>query len=245
MYGLIITARGERMNFLRDWTAFEKSWLIIFTGVNIYLFFAWEDSLLGLISSIAGMLCVVLVAKGKISNYYFGIVQTSTYAYIAYTYGLYGEAMLNGLFYFPVQFIGMYMWRKNQIRDAESVKGEDIPVQRLSSQGWIKLLAVVAISIVAYGFFLKYLGGKSVWIDSATNILSISAQILMLKRYAEQWALWISVNVLSIILWIGALVTTGGNDLSMLVMWSAFLVNSIYGYINWSKMSRLQEQEAA
>ncbi|WP_210364035.1 nicotinamide riboside transporter PnuC [Bacillus sp. REN3] len=233
------------MNFLRDWTAFEKSWLIIFTGVNIYLFFAWEDSLLGLISSIAGMLCVVLVAKGKISNYYFGIVQTSTYAYIAYTYGLYGEAMLNGLFYFPVQFIGMYMWRKNQIRDAESVKGEDIPVQRLSSQGWIKLLAVVAISIVAYGFFLKYLGGKSVWIDSATNILSISAQILMLKRYAEQWALWISVNVLSIILWIGALVTTGGNDLSMLVMWSAFLVNSIYGYINWSKMSRLQEQEAA
>lgn len=245
MYGLIITARGGRMNFLRDWTAFEKSWLAIFTGVNIYLFFAWEDSLLGLISSIAGMLCVVLVAKGKISNYYFGIVQTSTYAYIAYTYGLYGEAMLNGLFYFPVQFIGMYMWRKNQIRDAESVKGEDIPVQRLSSQGWIKLLAVVAISIVAYGFFLKYLGGKSVWIDSATNILSISAQILMLKRYAEQWALWISVNVLSIILWIGALVTTGGNDLSMLVMWSAFLVNSIYGYINWSKMSRLQEQEAA
>ncbi|RSD26901.1 nicotinamide riboside transporter PnuC [Mesobacillus subterraneus] len=231
------------MRFLKDWTAFEKSWLLIFTAVNIYLFFAWEDSLLGLISSITGMLCVVLVAKGKISNYYFGIIQTSTYAYIAYTYGLYGEAMLNGLFYFPVQFIGIYMWKKNQLKNSESVKGEDIPVQRLTKQGWVKLLAVVAISIVAYGFFLKYLGGKSVWIDSATNVLSVSAQILMLRRFAEQWALWISVNVLSIILWFGALVSTGGNELSMLVMWSAFLVNSIYGYMNWTKMSKEQELE--
>ncbi len=39
-------------------------------------------------SSISGMLCVVLVAKGKISNDYFCIVQTVTYAYIAYGYGL-------------------------------------------------------------------------------------------------------------------------------------------------------------
>jgi nicotinamide mononucleotide transporter len=233
------------MNFLKDWTPFEKAWLLLFTAVNIYLFFAWDDSLLGLISSITGMLCVVLVAKGKISNYYFGIIQTSTYAYIAYTYGLYGEAMLNGLFYFPVQFIGIYMWRKSRLKETESVKGEDIPVQRLSNNGWLKLLAIVAISIVAYGFFLKYLGGNSVWIDSATNVLSIAAQILMLKRFAEQWALWISVNVLSIILWFGALVSTGGNDISMLVMWSAFLVNSIYGYINWTKMSKKQDLEEA
>jgi hypothetical protein len=60
------------------------------------------------------MLCVVLVAKGKIANYYFGIVQTLTYAYIAYGYGLYGEVMLNALFYFPVQFIGIYMLKQNK-----------------------------------------------------------------------------------------------------------------------------------
>ena len=98
------------MKILKDWTRFELGWLLIFTMINLYLFFAWEDSLIGLISSISGMLCVVLVAKGKISNYYFGIIQTATYAYISYTYGLYGEVMLNGLFYLPVQFIGIYLW---------------------------------------------------------------------------------------------------------------------------------------
>ncbi|WHY63680.1 nicotinamide riboside transporter PnuC [Cytobacillus firmus] len=229
------------MRIFKNWTRFEIIWLITFTLVNIYLFFAWSDSLLGLISSISGMVCVVLVAKGKIANYYFGIIQTLTYAYIAYGYGLYGEAMLNALFYFPVQFIGIYLWRKHKTN--RDVKGEDVKVRSLTKKGWLYTVVSIVVLTIGYGFFLRYLEGNFVWTDSATNVLSITAQILMLKRFAEQWLLWISVNVLSIILWAGALITQGGNDFSMLVMWTAFLVNSIYGYINWRKLYVKQNKE--
>ncbi|MDM5226026.1 nicotinamide riboside transporter PnuC [Cytobacillus sp. NJ13] len=229
------------MGIFKNWTRFEIIWLITFTLVNIYLFFAWSDSLLGLISSISGMLCVVLVAKGKIANYYFGIVQTLTYAYIAYGYGLYGEAMLNALFYFPVQFIGIYLWRQHKTNRDD--KGEDVIVKSLTKKGWLYTLVSIVVLTIGYGFFLKYLEGNFVWTDSATNVLSITAQILMLKRFAEQWLIWISVNVLSIFLWASALITQGGNDFSMLVMWTAFLVNSIYGYINWRKLYVKQNKE--
>ncbi|WP_078554417.1 nicotinamide riboside transporter PnuC [Bacillus alkalicellulosilyticus] len=229
------------MAILKDWTRFEKGWLLIFTLINIYLFFVWSDSLLGLIASISGMFCVVLVAKGKISNYYFGIVQTATYAYIAYGYGLYGETMLNALFYFPVQFIGIYLWSQN--KTVHNVQGEDVRIQRLSKSGWFYTIICVLVLTVVYGYFLKYLGGNNVWNDSATNVLSVTAQILMLKRFAEQWLLWISVNILSILLWVSALISQGGNDISMIIMWSAFLVNSIYGYVNWRKMHMKQNQE--
>lgn len=228
------------MKIFKDWTRFELGWLLIFTMINIYLFFAWEDSLIGLISSISGMLCVVLVAKGKISNYYFGIVQTATYAYISYTYGLYGEVMLNGLFYLPVQFIGIYLWSKH--KTAHGVKGEDVAVKSLTKTGWVYTMISVMVFTVIYGFFLKYLGGNNIWTDSATTVLSVIAQILMLKRFTEQWILWIAVNVLSIILWISALVSQGGNDFAMLVMWSAFLVNSVYGYFNWRKLQMKQRE---
>ncbi|MEH7177526.1 nicotinamide riboside transporter PnuC [Neobacillus vireti] len=231
------------MGIFRNWSRFEMGWLFTFTLVNLYLFLAWEDSLIGLISSLSGMLCVVLVAKGKIANYYFGIFQTLTYAYIAYGYNLYGEVMLNALFYFPVQFIGIYLWKRN--KTVQAVKGEDVTVQSLTRKGWIYTIGLIVIFTIAYGFFLKYLGGKLVWTDSATNVLSIAAQILMLKRFAEQWLLWISVNILSIFLWLTALLTQGGNDFSMLVMWSAFLINSIYGYINWRKLYKKQVKEAA
>lgn len=225
---------------MKNWTKFELAWLGVFTLVNIYLFFAWGDSLLGLISSLTGMLCVVLVAKGKISNYYFGIVQTGTYAYISYTYGLYGEAMLNGLFYFPLQFVGIYLWNKNKVD--QSTTGEDVKVKTLTRIQWIQLIVIAVITSVLYAYFLHLIGGQQVRIDSVAVVLSIIAQILMIKRYAEQWVLWIVVNGLSIVLWAITLLQSGGNDWSMLVMWTAFLVNSIYGYVNWIKMSKEQDE---
>lgn len=227
---------------LKGWTTFEKIWLVLFTAINVALFFVWQDSLIGLISSITGMVCVVLVAKGKVSNYYFGIVQAGTYAYIAYTYGLYGEAMLNGLFYLPIQFVGIYLWNKNKA--STSVKGEDVEVKRLTYIGWIYVVAITIVASVIYAELLHLIGGQEVRIDSVAVVLSIMAQILMLKRFAEQWMLWMAVNVLSITLWLIVLLKTGGNDWSMLVMWIAFFFNSLYGYINWIKMSK-QQQEVA
>lgn len=226
----------ERM--WNEWTIFEKIWLAVFTTINIYLFFAWEDSLIGLISSISGMICVVLVAKGKISNFYFGIIQSGTYAYISYTYGLYGETMLNGLFYLPFQFIGLYLWNKNKTQ--ASTKGEDVIMKRLDKKQWIQLSLIVVVSAIIYAYFLNLIGGQQVRIDSAAVVLSVVAQILMVNRYVEQWVLWIAVNILSISLWAIVLITTGGNDWSMFVMWTAFLINSVYGYINWIKINKKQ-----
>ena len=223
---------------LKDWTVFEKVWIVLFTLINLFLFFAWDDTLIGLISSLSGMLCVVLVAKGKISNYYFGIVQTATYAYISYGYGLYGEAMLNAIFYLPIQFIGIYMWSKNKV--SQSTKGEDVKAERMGIKAWAVFIVLSIIASIIYAYFLNHIGGKQVHIDSFAVVLSIGAQILMLKRYAEQWIIWIVVNVLSIVLWVTALSTTGGNDYTMVVMWTAFLFNSIYGYINWVKLAKTQ-----
>lgn len=226
------------MKILKNWTLFERLWLLLFTLINIYLFFAWDDTVLGLITSISGMLCVVLVAKGKVSNYYFGIIQTGTYAYIAYGYGLYGEVMLNALFYFPLQFVGIYLWKQHTTD--HKIIGEDIQIKALSKKGWITTLTSFLIIFVLYALLLQKIGGNVVWIDSATTTLSVIAQILMLKRYTQQWLFWIAVNVLSIVLWVKALILQGGNDVSMLVMWSAFLINSIYGYYNWSKVYKKQ-----
>lgn len=228
------------MKMFRDWTKFEKTWLAVFTLINLYLFFAWDDTILALISSLSGMLCVVLVAKGKISNYYFGFIQASTYAYIAWTYNLYGEAMLNAMFYVPVQFVGIYMWRKSKLKESESTQGEDVIVNSLNKKQWIYTIIGSSIAIALYAILLEKIGGRKVGLDSATNVLSIVAQILMLYRFTEQWLIWIGVNVLSIVLWFTALSMTGGNDYTILIMWIAFLFNSIYGYYNWRKVGKEQ-----
>lgn len=226
---------------LSQWAIFERSWLIVFTIINLALFFLTDGSILGFIASMTGMLAVVLVAKGRISNYFFGIIQVSVYGYLAYTYSLFGEAMLNILFYLPTQFIGLYLWSRNKVSKEESTTGEQVEVKRLTGKQWVGLSVLTVSSVIFYALLLKNIGGASVGLDSITTVLSVIAQILMLKRYAEQWIMWIVINVLSIIMWLVVLLAQEGNDWSMLVMWSAFLFNSIYGYINWVKMGKKQE----
>lgn len=225
---------------LKQWTLFEKLWLVISVAVITTLGFLWDDTLIGLVSSISGILCVVLVAKGKISNFYFGIIQASTYGYIAYGYGLYGESMLNLVFYLPMQFIALYFWNKNKKSNTEAINGEDVYAKRLTQKQWMYLLVTIVVSFVGYSFFLHQIGANLAGLDGLAVVLSVVAQFLLLFRYAEQWLMWIVINVLTIALWIVILVQSGGNDWTILAMWVAFLINSIYGYINWRRIAREQ-----
>lgn len=221
-------------DYFKDWNLFEKIWLLAFSIINIYLFFAWHDTVIGLTASLTGMICVVLVAKGKISNYYFGIVNVVLYAYIAWQSKYYGEVMLNALYFLPIQFVGLYYWRINVDRRKT---WDDVKIKFLSfTERWAWLL-ISALGTFFYGLLLKYLGGTLPFVDSSTTVLSVVAMLLMVKRVTEQWILWIAIDVVSIYMWFYIL-AQGGNEISMLVMWSAYLVNAVYGFYNWIRMGK-------
>lgn len=221
-------------NYFKDWNLFERIWLIAFTIINVYLFFAWGDTVIGLVTSLTGMICVVLVAKGKISNYYFGIVNVVLYAYIAYQSRYYGEVMLNLFYFLPIQFVGIFYWMKHKNKKKGN---DDVKVAKLSLKEKTIWTVISVLGVISYGFILESLGGTLPFVDSTSTVLSVIAMILMVRRVTEQWILWIIVDIVSVYMWFYILFQ-GGNDISMLVMWSAYLVNAVYGYYNWKKMEK-------
>ena len=82
-------------NYFKDWNLFEKVWLLIFTILIIGLSVYWKDTFMGITCSLTGIWCVVLVAKGRISNYWIGIINVILYAIISYNNKYFGEVMLN------------------------------------------------------------------------------------------------------------------------------------------------------
>lgn len=221
-------------NYFDDWTTFEKSWLGLFTLIEFYLFFAWNDSIIGLITMLTGIWCVILVAKGKRFNYYPGIVNVILYAYISYQSKLYGEVMLNALYFLPMQFVGLHLWSKN-------LTGNDnVSVKMLSNIQRLGVIILSGTSIYGYGLYLESLSGNFPFVDSTSTVLSVIAMVLMAFRFGEQWVLWIFVNIVSIILWVG-IQMQDGSGLSMIVMWSAYLVTACYGLYNWYLMYQKQE----
>ncbi|MDB8790973.1 nicotinamide riboside transporter PnuC [Romboutsia sp. 1001216sp1] len=217
--------------FLNDWTMFEKMWLIISTITMIVLSIIWKDSAMALISGVTGIIGVVLCAKGKVSTYVFATVNVALYAIICYQNALYGEVMLNALYFIPMNIIGFFLWNKR--KDDEG----NVEAKALTKNQVIILFVGLGIAIFLYYQLLKSLGGNLQLVDSITTVTSVVALILQVMRYKEQWLVWILVNLVSIVMWVMLLNTPEGS-VTMIVMWAAYLINSIYGYVNWSKLSK-------
>ena len=226
--------------FFADWTKFEKGLMIVATALMIVLSFIWKDTPIGTLSAVTGVISVVLCAKGRVSNYVFGMVYVTAYAYVAFQNKLYGEVMMNLLYYVPMNVIGFITWTKLAKKKAESAQtgdvSKDVETRHMSSkQRWMTFVIAVVV-ILAYWQLLKFMGGNLALIDSCSTIVSIIAMYLQVMRYTESWIMWIFTNLISIVLWLTAMLTQDSNNITMLLMWSAYLVNSTYGYIYWKKL---------
>ncbi len=197
--------------------------------------------LIGSVAGITGVLCVVLVAKGSIWNYAFGLINVSLYAWISFKAALYGDAGLNALYYLPMQFIGWWQWRKRGAAFSEnetSGEGVQVKARRLNRVHRLLLALGCFIAVSVVGFLLKYLGDPQPFKDSATTVLSVVAQALMALAFMEQWALWIITNIISVVMWGVCLMRGDAHAGVMVIMWVFYLLNSINGLRVWLKLSR-------
>ena len=213
----------------------------VITSNVIYSIMTGTLDVLGSLAGITGVLCVVLVAKGSIWNYLFGLVNVSLYAYISYKASLYGDAVLNAFYYVPMQFIGWWQWRKRGAAVSEAqAEGQGVQVKaRRFTWNQRALLAIgCAAAVIAVGFILKHFGDPQPFKDSTTTVLSIVAQALMALAFMEQWALWIITNIVSVVRWCICVARGEAHAAVMVIMWTFYLLNSINGFRVWLKLSR-------
>lgn len=257
---------------LKDWTRFEKVWLVSFLViiVSVTVLFSlsgtdynsWHSILLNWVisplSAITGIVCVVLVARGNIWNYAWGLVNCITYGYLAYQTGYYGDMLLNLCYFLPFQFIGFVWWRKHlrtnsdtYVRMRRISLGQGIAITLggivatalfglclFSVDNWFVTAMKRNVSIYNYidgVMHIHYLGAV---FDASTEVLQIIAQILMTLAFAEQWIMWILTDIITIVMWVTVIMADKSSlpwALPTVVMWIAYLVNAVYGYINWLK----------
>lgn len=225
-------------NEITGWKPFEIIWLAaacaVITGLSIY----WGDSLMGIISAVSGVACVVCTGKGKLSAYVFGLVNCVLYAIISYKAALYGETMLNAVYYIPMQFVGFYVWNKNMNAESHEVK-------KLRMKPLILVLTAAAIAAATfiYGIILKRMGDAMPFVDAFTTVSSVAAMIVSVKMFAEQWWIWIAVDILSVYMW-WCDFRSGSDNMATLLMWVVYLGNAVIMLIKWEKEARAKNGNA-
>ena len=81
------------------------------------------------------------------------------------------------------------------------------------------------------------INGNRPFCDALTNVLSIAAMLLTVRRAIEEWVLWIIVNAVEVFMWWNAW-CAGEGSISVLLMWLLFLANGIYLLSLWMRTGK-------
>lgn len=216
-------------NELFGWRKIEVFWLVFACSVIASLSIYCGDNVMGIISAITGVACVICTGKGKLSAYAFGLVNFVLYAIISYNAKLYGETLLNALYYVPMQFIGFYIWNKNMNEQNHEVKKK-----HMKNKIRIIWFIIMIVSTYICGLVLKTIGDVMPFVDSFTTVSSIIAMILSVKMYSEQWWIWIIVDVFSVYMW-WCDFNVGSDNMATLLMWVVYLGNAVMMCVRWER----------
>ena len=216
---------------ISGWKPYELVYLAVCTLAIFIPSVIAGDSAMAVISATCGAISVVLTGKGKLSTYIFGGIQCALYAIISYKATYYGETLLNVAFLIPMEFVGFKAWMKNMnAENAEVVKLQMTWKQRII---WAMVLAAGTLVL---GLILKHFNDAMPFMDSFTTVGTMIAFVLTVKRFSENWWIWVAINVATVIMWLSNVISGGENaSIATLLMWSVYLVNSIIMLIRWQR----------
>ena len=210
----------------------KKKEILFFSFSIIFIVFLsiyTNDNKIALTAAFCGICYTFLNGKGKIYCYFFGIIGTLCYSYLSFRNGLWGNFLLNFLYYFPLEIAGIFLWKKHLINKTTVKKTKLKNFQKNIFYG-LTILICILLALIIKIYNLSILN----YLDFLTLFLSIIAMVLAVKRCFEQWYFWLIVNFISMIIWIIAY-NNGSNCLATIFMWGVYFILGIYFLLRWKE----------
>lgn len=132
---------------------------------------------------------VWLIVRRSMWNYPFGLAAVALSAAVFWRERLYSDVLLQG-FFFLVQFYGWRVWARH--REA----GGAVAVTWLSWPQRLTTTVLIVVATLGWGALMsRHTDAALPWWDAVNLMLSVAAQLLMSRRYGENWVLWVIVDV--------------------------------------------------
>lgn len=218
---------------------FTKSeWALWIGSVSLIIVsFALFDraNYLTLVASLIGATSLIYSAKGNPIGQALMIIFGALYGIISFTFDYYGEMITYLGMTVPMAIVALVEWLRNPYKGNKA----QVTVNRLSKKEIIFMLALSVVVTVIFYFILKALGTANIIPSTISITTSFIAAYLTFRR-SPYFALVYAINdVVLIVLWTMATVSDI-SYLSVIICFVMFLVNDLYGFINWKRMQKSQ-----
>ena len=172
-----------------------------------------------------GFLSVWFSKQNNVLVYPTGMISTSIFVYLLYSWDLIGDMLING-YYFIISIYGWFYW--SQSKNGETLN--KIAIMNKDDKITVIILFIFALIFVVYIYTLfDKLNSIIAIVDTITTAIFFSAMWLMAKRKLENWIFWIIGDILSIPLYFykGLVLTS--------FQYLVFTLIAVVGYYSWEK----------
>lgn len=194
-----------------------------------------KENFLTLIASLIGVTSLIFNAKGNPFGQFLMVLFSLLYGIISFSFAYYGEMITYLGMTMPMSIFALISWLKNPYNGNKS----EVKVNVIhKKEVFFMSLAAVIITGIFY-FILKYFNTANL-IPSTISVTTSFVAVYLTFRRSPYFALaYASNDIVLIILWILASIYDA-KYISVVVCFVAFLVNDIYGFVNWCKMKKRQ-----
>lgn len=219
---------------------FTKLELILWFLSILFIFISFlmfdRENYLTLIASLIGVTSLIFNAKGNPIGQFLMVIFSILYGIISYSFAYYGEMITYLGMSAPMAIFAFITWMKNPYDQSKA----EVKVNRLNRKEIILMLVLTAVITFIFYFILKKFHTANVMFSTLSVTTSFIAVYLTFRR-SPYFALAYAMNdIVLIILWILASLTNS-SYLSVIVCFIMFLINDIYGFMNWMKIQKRQE----
>ncbi|MBQ4115909.1 MAG: nicotinamide mononucleotide transporter [Clostridia bacterium] len=199
-------------------------------------FFAFDrESYVTLIASVIGVTSLIYNAKGNPIGQILMIIFSVLYGVISYSFAYYGEMITYLGMTLPMAVVALVSWLKNPYRGNRA----EVAVNRIDKKE-VAFLGVLSLAVtVVFYFILEYFNTANIIPSTVSVTTSFIAAYLTFRRSPYFALAYASNDIVLIVLWVLAAIKDI-SYVSVIICFIVFLVNDLYGFVNWRRMQKRQ-----
>ncbi|MBE7059069.1 MAG: nicotinamide mononucleotide transporter [Ruminococcaceae bacterium] len=229
------------MNFIKSIKNLTLTEKVIWISSLIIIFISSmalpDNDWLSIATSLVGATALIFVAKGDPIGQLLCIFFSLCYAAVSFKFRYYGEMITYLGMSAPSALWALISWLRNPYSERE------VKVAKMTARKWMYLSIGTILVTVVMGVILAVFNTPNLIVSIISVTTSFAASMLTILR-SPYYALFYAANdIVLIVLWILATIVNIGY-FPMIICFSIFLVNDIYGFINWRRIREKQNCNA-
>lgn len=194
-----------------------------------------RENYMTLTASLIGVTSLIFSAKGNPIAQVLMIIFSLIYGIISFSFAYYGEMITYLGMTMPMAIVALISWVKNPYNGNKS----QVKVNHIHRKEVAFMLILTAVVSIAFYFILEAFNTANI-IPSTISVTTSFIAVYLTFRRSPFFALAYAANdIVLIVLWVMATMTNI-SYISVVICFGVFLVNDIYGFINWQRMKKKQ-----